>query len=55
MVLLDGNHRAVAAYLTGVPVRTLLFVLHGPVDEAILPDLRHHRSASGVNLGQARS
>ena len=44
MVLLDGNHRAVAAYLTDVPVRTMVFALHGPVDEAVLPDLRHHLS-----------
>lgn len=42
-VLLDGNHRAVAAHL--VPARELrltLCALTGPVREDILPDLRHY-------------
>ncbi|MEA5364715.1 hypothetical protein VA596_34650 [Amycolatopsis sp., V23-08] len=40
-LLLDGTHRAVAAHRTGGNVRLALFAVHGPVDEAMLPDLRH--------------
>ncbi len=40
-VLLDGNHRAVAAYRAGVAVRIFLFVLHGEIPRDLLPDLRH--------------
>ncbi|MEU5266543.1 hypothetical protein [Amycolatopsis sp. NPDC021455] len=40
-LLLDGTHRAVAAHRTGGDVRLLLFTVHGPLDEAMLPDLRH--------------
>lgn len=42
-VLLDGTHRAVAASLSGVEVRVMLFVLDGPLDPRVLPDLGHHR------------
>ena len=41
-LLLDGNHRAVAAYQAGGPVRLLLFLLDGPLSPALLPDLAHH-------------
>jgi hypothetical protein len=40
-LLLDGTHRAVAAHRTGGDVRLLLFAVHGPLDEGMLPDLRH--------------
>lgn len=42
-VLLDGTHRAVAAHLSGADVRIMLFVLDGPLDPRVLPDLGHHR------------
>ncbi|MBB5955781.1 hypothetical protein FHS29_002362 [Saccharothrix tamanrassetensis] len=41
-LLLDATHRSVAAFRSGLPVRLLLCVLRGPVDAAVLPDLRHH-------------
>ncbi|MFD7534725.1 hypothetical protein [Streptomyces sp. NPDC059819] len=41
-LLLDGNHRAVAAHRAGAAVRLTLFALHGPVCETVLPDLRHY-------------
>ncbi|NUT99820.1 MAG: hypothetical protein HOY78_48200 [Saccharothrix sp.] len=41
-LLLDATHRSVAAFRSGLPVRLLLFALRGPVDPAVLPDLRHH-------------
>ncbi|MEU6403938.1 hypothetical protein [Streptomyces sp. NPDC046985] len=47
-VLLDGNHRAVAAHLTADrDVRLTLWSLSGPVCEAILPDLRHYAASLG--------
>ncbi|MFF1606902.1 hypothetical protein ACFVYA_03905 [Amycolatopsis sp. NPDC058278] len=39
-LLLDGTHRAVAAHRTGGNLRLLLFAVHGPQDEGMLPDLR---------------
>ncbi|SFB36903.1 hypothetical protein SAMN05216266_109115 [Amycolatopsis marina] len=42
-ILLDGNHRAVAAHRSGLPVDLLIHRLHGPADAAILPDLVHYR------------
>ncbi|MFF0790965.1 hypothetical protein [Streptomyces spiralis] len=41
-VLLDGNHRAVAAHLAGADIHLTLWSLSGPVCESILPDLRHY-------------
>lgn len=41
-VLLDGNHRAVAAHQAGVEVRLTVCSLIGPVCESVLPDLRHY-------------
>lgn len=45
-VLLDGNHRAVAAHQAGVEVRLTLCSLSGPVCENVLPDLRHYAAPS---------
>jgi hypothetical protein len=42
-LLLDGTHRSVAAHRAGVAARLLIFVVHGPVEEAMLPDLRYAR------------
>jgi hypothetical protein len=41
-ILLDGNHRAVAAYRCELPVDLIVHRLHGPALAAILPDLAHH-------------
>ena len=41
-LILDGTHRAVAAYRHRVPVRLFVFSLCGPVNEGLLPDLRHY-------------
>ncbi|WP_141817618.1 hypothetical protein [Ornithinimicrobium humiphilum] len=39
LLILDGNHRLVAAYLRGTEVRVLAMILHGPLDPQVLPDL----------------
>jgi hypothetical protein len=41
-LILDGTHRAVAAYRAAVPVALFVFALRGPVDPAVLPDLMHY-------------
>ncbi|MFF3513463.1 hypothetical protein [Streptomyces sp. NPDC002573] len=41
-VLLDGNHRAVAAHQASVDMHLTLCSLSGPACESILPDLRHY-------------
>jgi hypothetical protein len=41
-ILLDGTHRAVAAYLAHADVRLLIFAVRGPCDPRILPDLQHY-------------
>lgn len=41
-LILDGTHRAVAAYAAEVPVTLFVFALHGPLRPVMLPDLRHH-------------
>lgn len=40
-IILDGNHRAVAALLAGANCRILALSVAGPVDPAYLPDLVH--------------
>lgn len=45
-VLLDGNHRAVAAHRADAEVCLTLCSLTGPVRESILPDLRHYAAPS---------
>jgi hypothetical protein len=42
LIILDGTHRATAAYLTGKDVRLIIFALHGPCDSRVLPDLMHY-------------
>ena len=41
-LILDGTHRSVAAYRLRMPVRLFVFSLRGPVNEELLPDLRHY-------------
>ncbi|WP_068926641.1 hypothetical protein [Planobispora rosea] len=41
LLLLDGTHRSVAAHLAGADVRLFIFMVKGPVDDKILPDLMH--------------
>ena len=41
-VLLDGTHRAVAAVRANACVTVFSFVLVGPADPGILPDLSHY-------------
>lgn len=41
VLLLDGNHRVVAAQATSVAVPLALFVIHGPMCSSVLPDLCH--------------
>ena len=54
VLLLDGNHRAVAAHLARVPVRLLLFLLHGPLTPVLLPDLEHHLDAPSAGTSMVR-
>jgi hypothetical protein len=42
LLILDGTHRAVAAHRALVKVWLHLHTVHGPINEDILPDLRHH-------------
>nr|WP_199045498.1 hypothetical protein [Dyella sp. ASV24] len=41
VLLLDGNHRVVSAYLGGVNLLLMAFVIEGPLDAQILPDLEY--------------
>jgi hypothetical protein len=41
LLLLDGHHRALALASLDLPFRVRLAVISGPLDEAVLPDLRH--------------
>lgn len=43
-VLLDSTHRAVAVHQAGLNFTAMIVILNGPIDEAILPDLRWHVS-----------
>lgn len=43
VMLLDGNHRAVAMVASGQRFHVLLMVLTGPMDPMIFPDLIHER------------
>lgn len=41
LLLLDGNHRAVACVVAGVDQAVTAYVVEGPLDGAVLPDLVH--------------
>lgn len=51
-LLLDGNHRAVAAFRSRLEVRIGVFALTGPVDSEVLPDLLHFASVDDRNEGR---
>ena len=44
-LLLDGNHRAVAAFGAARQVRLLLYRVGGPIDHRVLPDLHFFEGA----------
>ena len=41
-LILDGSHRAVAAYAAQIPLTVFGYALHGPMSVDLLPDLRHY-------------
>lgn len=41
VLLLDGNHRTASAMRADKPLALVLFVIHGPIDEQAVPDLKH--------------
>jgi hypothetical protein len=45
LLILDGNHRAVAAYQSESDVRLLIFAISGPDNPLVLPDLVHETSS----------
>jgi len=50
-LLLDGNHRAIAAYMnimdlkSDVKLEATIWAIRGPMDEDVLPDLKHYCEA----------
>jgi hypothetical protein len=45
VIILDGNHRAVAAFRSATDVRLLVFAISGPDHPLLLPDLLHEISS----------
>jgi len=43
-LVLDGNHKLCALTRSGVPFRLQMWAVNGPLDETVLPDLRHFLS-----------
>ncbi|MFB9249034.1 hypothetical protein ACFFWE_12410 [Sphaerisporangium melleum] len=52
VLLLDGTHRAVAAHLSGLEVRVMVFSIEGPLDAAVLPDLAHYSVSPAGSAGE---
>lgn len=50
MLILDGNHRAIAAFKSGTNLRLLIFAITGPDNPFMLPDLMHE-TASDLTPG----
>lgn len=48
LVLLDSTHRAVAIHQGNLDFTAMVVALNGPIDEAVLPDLRWHVSNPGI-------
>ena len=44
IILLDGTHRAMAAFMAQSGIRLLVFAVNGPCDPDVLPDLLHYSS-----------
>jgi hypothetical protein len=42
IILLDGTHRAAAAFTAQSDIRLLVFAVNGPCDPDVLPDLLHY-------------
>ena len=51
-LILDGNHRAVAAFLTGKEALVTALVICGPCDPHALPDLVHWSHKTNLRLCQ---
>jgi hypothetical protein len=51
-LLLDGNHRLAALFLSSVPFRLMSFNIHGPLEGSIVPELRHWESISRDKLSE---
>ncbi|MET8158587.1 hypothetical protein ABZT47_19600 [Sphaerisporangium sp. NPDC005289] len=49
VLLLDGTHRAVAAHLSGLDVRLMVFSIEGPMDAAVLPDLARYSASAAAS------
>lgn len=41
LLLLDGNHRAVALVVAQIPFSVRLLIVRGPIEPTMLPDLKH--------------
>ena len=41
ILLLDGNHRAVSSQVAASKAGLAAFIVNGPINEQVLPDLRH--------------
>lgn len=46
-LVIDGNHRVAAVVRSGAEVRVVAYSVHVPMDETILPDLRHWAKGRG--------
>nr|MBS0021870.1 hypothetical protein [Gammaproteobacteria bacterium] len=49
-IILDGNHRMAALMLAKIPFRLLVFSIHGPMDNAVMPELRHWDESPNVRV-----
>lgn len=47
-LFMDGNHRMAALMMAQVPFSLLAFVVHGPIDNSIIPELRHWENTPTV-------
>jgi len=47
---MDGNHRMSALILAKIPFCLLIFTVHGPTDNSIIPELRHWEKNPKIHL-----
>lgn len=45
LLILDGNHRAIAAFKSGEDIRLLIFAVTGLDNPLVLPDLLHETNS----------